>query len=181
MRLTLKLFDERKDEIDFYFSVIAEAEKGTEHIKTADNKQLVKIMKSNLILMLYNLIEACIVSGMMQIYERIKDDGCTYNLAISEIKNIWSNYRIDEIYGPSSGRSVYEERVQQIIQDVISGSPLILSRSALGISGNLNAKNIKELCDRHRIRYRLSTKGEQLNTVRNKRNDLAHGDSSFSN
>ena len=76
---------------------------------------------------------------------------------------------------------VYEERVQQIIQDVISGSPLILSRSALGISGNLNAKNIKELCDRHRIRYRLSTKGEQLNTVRNKRNDLAHGDSSFSN
>ncbi len=181
MRLTLKLFDERKDEIDFYFSVIAEAEKGTEHIKTADNIQLVKIMKSNLILMLYNLIEACIVSGMMQIYERIKDDGCTYNLAISEIKNIWSNYRIDEIYGPSSGRSVYEERVQQIIQDVISGSPLILSRSALGISGNLNAKNIKELCDRHRIRYRLSTKGEQLNTVRNKRNDLAHGDSSFGN
>ena len=31
-------------------------------------------MKSNLLLMLYNLVEACVVSGMMEIYEDLKND-----------------------------------------------------------------------------------------------------------
>ena len=56
----------------------------------------------------------------------------------------------------------------------------MLSRDALGISGNLNAKKIKEICDRHRIRYRLETRGESLERVKLERNNLAHGDVSFS-
>ena len=137
-------------------------------------------MKSNLLLMLYNLVEACVVSGMMEIYEDLKNDGCSYSSVISEIQNIWAKYEINEIYGPTTERTAYENRVQRIIQNITTESPIILPRDALGVSGNLNAKKIKELCDRHRIRYRLETRGESLERVKLERNNLAHGDVSFS-
>ena len=54
------------------------------------------------------------------------------------------------------------------------------AKDALGISGNLNAKKIKEICDKHKIRYRLATSGASLERVKRERNSLAHGDVSFS-
>lgn len=180
MQNTLGIFEDRKEEINFYYSIMIEIESADGHIETIDNNRLVKIMKSNLLLMLYNLVEACVVSGMMEIYEELKNDGCSYNSVISEIQNIWAKNEINEIYGPTTERIAYENRVQRIIQNITSESPIILSRDALGVSGNLNAKKIKEICDRHRIRYRLETRGELLERVKLERNNLAHGDVSFS-
>lgn len=180
MQNTLGIFEDRKEEINFYYSIMIEIESADGHIETIDNNRLVKIMKSNLLLMLYNLVEACVVSGMMEIYEDLKNDGCSYNSVISEIQNIWAKNEINEIYGPTTERIAYENRVQKIIQNITSESPIILSRDALGVSGNLNAKKIKEICDRHRIRYRLETRGELLERVKLERNNLAHGDVSFS-
>ena len=180
MQNTLGIFEDRKEEINFYYSIMIEIESADGHIETIDNNRLVKIMKSNLLLMLYKLVEACVVSGMMEIYEDLKNDGCSYNSVISEIQNIWAKNEINEIYGPTTERIAYENRVQRIIQNITSESPIILSRDALGVSGNLNAKKIKEICDRHRIRYRLETRGELLERVKLERNNLAHGDVSFS-
>lgn len=180
MQNTLGIFEDRKEEINFYYSIMIEIESTDGHIETIDNNRLVKIMKSNLLLMLYNLVEACVVSGIMEIYEDLKNDGCSYNSVISEIQNIWAKNEINEIYGPTTERIAYENRVQRIIQNITSESPIILSRDALGVSGNLNAKKIKEICDRHRIRYRLETRGELLERVKLERNNLAHGDVSFS-
>lgn len=180
MQNTLGIFEDRKEEINFYYSIMIEIESADGHIETIDNNRLVKIMKSNLLLMLYNLVEACVVSGIMEIYEDLKNDGCSYNSVISEIQNIWAKNEINEIYGPTTERIAYENRVQRIIQNITSESPIILSRDALGVSGNLNAKKIKEICDRHRIRYRLETRGELLERVKLERNNLAHGDVSFS-
>lgn len=180
MQNTLGIFEDRKEEINFYYSIMIEIESDEGHIETIDNNRLVKIMKSNLLLMLYNLVEACVVSGMMEIYEDLKNDGCSYSSVISEIQNIWAKYEINEIYDPTTERTAYENRVQRIIQNITTESPIILPRDALGVSGNLNAKKIKELCDRHRIRYRLETRGESLERVKLERNNLAHGDVSFS-
>lgn len=180
MQNTLGIFDDRKVEINFYFSIMTDIESANSNIITIDNNKLVKIMKSNFLLMLYNLVEACIVSGMMEIYDDLKNNGCSYNSVISEIQDIWAKHQINEIYGPTTERVAYESRVKRIIQNITSESPIILSRDALGISGNLNAKKIKEICDSHRIRYRLSTQGESLERVKLERNNLAHGNVSFS-
>ena len=180
MQNTLGIFEDRREEINFYYSIMNEIESADGRIETIDNNRLIKIMKSNMLLMLYNLVEACVVSGMMEIYERLKNDGCSYGSVICEIQNIWAKQEINEIYGPTTERSAYENRVQRIIQNITSESPILLSRDALGISGNLNAKKIKEICDRHRIRYHLETRGESLERVKLERNNLAHGDVSFS-
>ena len=180
MQNTLSIFDDRKQEIDFYFSVMIEIDNGNPNIHTIDNTRFYKIMKSNFLLMLYNLVEACIVSGMMEIYEDLKNDNCSYNQLIREIQEIWYKYKINEIYGPATERIAYENRVQQIIENITTNAPIILAKDALGISGNLNAKKIKEICDKHKIRYRLATSGASLERVKRERNSLAHGDVSFS-
>jgi len=180
MQNTIGIYEDRKEEINFYFSVMVDIDRNDDNIKTIDNRKFFKIMKSNFLLMLYNLVEACVVSGMMEIYENVKNDGCSYDSVIKEIQLIWSNYKINEIYGPVTERSAYENRVQQIIKNITTNSPIILSKDALGISGNLDAKKIREICDKHKIRYQLQTKGESLQRVKRVRNDLAHGGVSFS-
>lgn len=180
MQNTLGIYEDRKEEINFYFSIMVEMDANSRNIKTINNHKFYKIMKSNFLLMLYNLVEACIVSGMMEIYENLKNDGCSYNSVIKEIQILWSNYKINEIYGPATERSAYENRVQQIIESIITNSPIVLTKDTLGISGNLDAKKIKAICDKHRIRYTLQNKGSSLEIVKRVRNDLAHGDVSFS-
>lgn len=180
MQNTIDIYEDRKQEINFYYSIMVDIDADSQDIKTKDNHRFFKIMKSNFLLMLYNLVEACIVSGMMEIYDDLKNDACSYNSLIKEIQIIWSNYMINEIYGPATGRSAYENRVQKIIEDIISNNPVILKKEALGISGNLDARIIKDICDKHRIRYTLQNKGASLEKVKMSRNDLAHGYASFS-
>lgn len=180
MKNTFETFNERKEEIEFYFSIMQKFDNGISDIDTIKNRQFYKIMKSNFLLMLYNLVESCIVSGMLEIYEDLKNDGCSYNQVIYEIKEIWRKNQVDKIYRSSSGSSICDNKVKKIIHKIITNAPITLSKDALRISGNLNARKIKELCDNHRIRYRLKTSGESLEIIKTMRNKLAHGDESFS-
>ncbi|MFZ3130605.1 MAG: MAE_28990/MAE_18760 family HEPN-like nuclease [Desulfosporosinus sp.] len=179
MNNTFVLYEDRKNEIEFYYSIMIEIDNVSEKIQTIDNGRFLRILKSNLLLMLYNLIEACVVSGMMEIYEKLKNSGSSYDDLIREIRFIWSKSEIGKVYSNQAGRSAYEERVQSIIDHVITNQPIILSKEALGISGNLDARVIKRLCDKHRIRYVASDDDGCLKIVKDKRNNLAHGDESF--
>lgn len=179
MTNTFALFDDRVRELEFYFSVMTEINENISTIETLDNRRLFRILKSNFLLMLYNLVEACVVSGMLEIYESVKNSGKGYSDLIEEIRVLWSNYEIGKLYTNNVDRQVYETRVQSIIERVLSGQPIVLYRDALGISGNLDARIIKKLCDRHRIRYAASDDDECLTIVKRKRNNLAHGDESF--
>lgn len=173
------LYDDRKQEIEFYYSLMIDIEQNNGKITTVDNARFLRILKSNFLLMLYNLVEACVISGMMEIYEKLKNNGYNYNELIDEIRILWSNRRISQIYASAGGRATYENAVQKIINQVIDNQPILLDRQTLPVGGNLDARMIKELCDKHRIRYVASDKDGCLRTVKTKRNNLAHGDESF--
>ena len=179
MNNTIALFEDRKAEIEFYYSILIDMENNNGRIQTIDNSKFFRIMKSNFLLMLYNLIEACIVSGMMEIYENLSQSQSGYNDLIEEIQRLWSNHRIGEIYKSSGVRSAYESAVHDIITQVITDEPIFLNRAVLDISGNLDARRIKDLCDKHRIRYVAADNDGCLRIVKEKRQNLAHGDESF--
>ncbi|GMO31007.1 MAG: hypothetical protein Ta2B_12030 [Termitinemataceae bacterium] len=179
MDKTLSLFENRKTEINFYFSTLNTFSGDTKKMQTCDNEQFLRILKSNFILMLYNLVEACIVSGLLEIYESLKNSFSEYTALVDELQTIWSNHKIGEIYSGKSGKSAYENKVKEIIKQVVTNQPIILTRETLKISGNLDARKIKSLCDKHRIRYTVSDDKGYLKTVKDKRNSLAHGDESF--
>lgn len=178
---THTVFDDRKQEIEFYYSIMIDIDDETKQtVNTVDNQRFFRIMKSNFILMLYNLVEATFTTGMLEIYDKLKHENCSYNAVIEEIQNIWRDFKVKEIYKPESGLTTYTNRVRNIVLDITQNTPVILSKGMLGISGNLNAKRIKDICDKHRIRYNVTDDRLILDTVKNKRNSLAHGSESFS-
>lgn len=176
-----EVYNDRKNEIEFYFSVMLEVEDDSKNtINTIDNQRFFRIMKSNFLLMLYNLVEATFTTGMMELYDQVASEGCSYNSVIDELQEIWRNSKVKEVYKASSGLTTYTNRVKAIVEDITQNTPLILRKGMLGVNGNLNAKLIKEICDNHRIRYRVSDDKYALEKVKQKRNALAHGDESFS-
>ncbi len=175
-------FTERKEEIDFYYSILVEMDKGNKDvINTSNNALFFKIMKSNFILMLYNMVESTVITGMMEIFSQVNSSNCTYSSVIDEIKTVWRDYEVKKVYAQTSGIKSYTERVKRIVDDITNDSTLELVKEMMAINGNLNAKKITDLCDEYRIRYRASDKKLYLEQIRKKRNALAHGDESFSN
>lgn len=175
------VLDDRKGEIEFYYSVMEDIDRDSDNmLHTADKQRFFRIMKSNFLLMLYNLVEATFTTGMLEIYDQVKADGSPYANVIDEIQNIWRDYKVKEVHKPDSKLSTYTNRVQNIVLDITQNTPLILSKSMIGVDGNLNAEKIKKICDKHKIRYRVVDDQLALEKVRKKRNALAHGDESFS-
>lgn len=182
MNETLNIFDERKREIEFYYSVLVDIDTGVKKaIDTIDDKLFFRIMKSNFLLMLYNIVEATVTTGMLEIYEHLKNDECTYSSLITALQNMWRDYKIKEVYDSSYELKAYTKRVKTIVDNIIDETPLIFNKNMLNINGNLNAKRIKNICDKHCIRYTVIDDDMKLENIRRKRNSLAHGDESFSN
>lgn len=179
---TNEIFEERKCEIEFYYSVLVEMDNGNKNIvNTINNPLFFRILKSNFLLMLYNIVEATVNTGMLEIYEKLKNERCAYSDLIKELQNMWRDYKVKEVYSSSSELKAYTNKVESIVENIIEGTPLIFSKEMLNINGNLNAKKIKNICDKHCIRYRVIDDKMKLEEVRRKRNALAHGDESFSN
>ncbi len=177
----INIFEERKQEIEFYYSVLLDIENGNSNtINTIDNRLFFRIMKSNFLLMLYNIVEATISTGIVEIYEQLKTDECKYTSLISELQKLWRDYKVKEIFNSSSQLKAYTNRVEMIVNDILSENTITFNKYMLNINGNLNAKRIKDICDDHRIRYTVIDDEQKLDKVRRLRNSLAHGDESFS-
>ena len=94
MTLTNEVFEDRKSEIEFYYSVMVEIDDESRNvINTIDNTRFFRIMKSNFLLMLYNLVEATFTTGMLEIYEQLQNDHCSYQNVIDEIQKLWRDFK----------------------------------------------------------------------------------------
>ena len=181
MDRTLTRFEERKAEVEFYFSVLTEILKPDSTVQVVDNHRFGRMLKSNFLLMLYNLIESCIRSGFEEIYEAVESEGIPYKELSDALRDIWSSYEISKAVQETATKRTYSKRVKEIINHVISQTPLVLPKDALDICGNLDAKQIRELLQSHNIIFLDTNAGEKhrILLVKAKRNSLAHGDESF--
>ena len=71
----------------------------------------------------------------------------------------------------------------QLIDHVMNKLVIELDEEALPISGNLDARQIRDLCSSHGIAHTTPQNakgGRALLTVKDQRNALSHGDLSFS-
>lgn len=109
MNRTIMLFEERKTEIEFYYSILKDLDSSNGKINTIDNARFERILKSNFLLMLYNLIEACITTGFIEIYEAIEIHGNTYVDLITEFQRIWSDYRVSEPSENTANQGTYKK------------------------------------------------------------------------
>lgn len=185
MQATIDIFDERVSEIDLYYSALEQLYL----LKiTSDSSEkyleddFLKILKSNALLMIYNLVESTIMGGIIEIYSAFSQHGITYRMVRKEIQDIWFSFKFNQVYDKNAHYHSYRDKASEIITSILSGDTLTLDRKAADISGNLDADKIRIVCQEHGISFNLDSKcrgGVVLSDVKNKRNNLAHGTISF--
>ena len=174
-------FQERLDEINLYFAFLENvilrdgkllyADGSSENIDTT----LIKTLRANGFLLIYNLVESCVKRAIEEIYISMRRDGIEYDNIKEGIRKEIINY----LRSGKTGTEDFVSSVNNIAQDIIGHC---FSAETL-FSGNVDAKKIREIAKKYGFSTRTNTlrtkSGEKLLTVKRRRNDLAHGVYSF--
>jgi hypothetical protein len=152
MQATIDTFNERVAEIELYYSAIDDlylskisANNGEKYLEG----DFLKILKSNALLMVYNLVESTVMGGIMEIYDTLFQHGITYRMVRREIQNIWFSFKFNQVYDKNAHYNSYRDKAAEIITSILSDDTLTLDRKATDISGNLDAEKIRQICRDH--------------------------------
>ena len=178
-------FNKRKEEVNEYFSFLEKLNNDNiklNYIKENTTEEFIistklhNIFIANTFLLLYNLVESTIRNSIVTIYNKIQDDEITYNNLSEEIKKIWlrKNGKKFSIY---SSDNKIEVNLKKIIKDIINNEIIRLTKSDIHISGNIDAKEIRNLADK--FGFESPNNGRNLEDIKDKRNRLSHGEHTF--
>ncbi len=161
------------------------------------DSELIKIQKSNTILLLYNLIEGTISSVLNEYFGTINRENLNYSNYKTEIKQIWIKYKHRSFSVSEKKEIAYiVNTIDGIINEVIDIVPKTIKDNELGsrliynydayvaetlsndISGNLDARKIKDLFQTYGL-PEITRGCNPMLKVKNKRNSLAHGNETF--
>ena len=182
-------FEKRIEEINIYFQLLITIDKGDCHIhcKTIDGTEkiesidieLIKILKANGFLLLYNLIEATIRKSLEAIFSAIQLENLTFQQLSDKLIKLW----INQIALPLKEGidAVTYDKIRGLLEDVaksiIDNQIMQLETECVRISGNIDARSIREIATK--IGFEQSKDGSLLETIKKKRNHLAHGEFTF--
>ncbi|NLQ24515.1 hypothetical protein HGO26_16720 [Shewanella sp. S-1] len=194
MDLEMEDFESRVNEIELYFQFMEQITAtnacigdlyDVEFEKIKIDSEVKKIFKANLFLLLYNLIESSFKSALVKLIQDINGSNSKYGMLIPEIRKIWFQDKtkfFSEKTPRISGKTVNKlEYYFPIVDDIFEFVLSIPEKPE--ISGNLDGQSIRKLLEKYGILSEeiKSLKSEKLVKVKSNRNDLAHGDISFSN
>lgn len=185
MRTVLSDFEKKVTEIELYFQLIENIlEKGavlyfsgkkTHKYKNVD-PELQKVLKANVFLLLYNLVESAVKQSMTEIHDVITSRSAKYGDVVSEIRMIWIKNHYKN-FSDVAEKNIYSY-ISNIANDVIELS----FDSDKTISGNIDAQKVQGLAKKFGFSSKThytTRNGSRLHTVKTKRNTLAHGNQSF--
>lgn len=171
MRL-LDEFYERKSEVTSYLQALKLAERllNPKTRKNRDHQE--RIFRSGALLILYNLIEASARNGIKSIYDEIKIEAINFE----ELNHNIQHRILKDFKSQGSSKHIHSDLARELIQRSFVEKKLF--------SGNVNSEEIgnqaRDFGFNHQTEYNITNHGSELETVRLLRNDLAHGNKSFS-
>lgn len=184
MKTTRAEYTKRLNEVTLYFETIKLLDNGECSIICKDinggttekiiDGELAKIMKANGFLLLYNLIEATIRNSISAILNSISTDKLTFKLLSDNLKKLWINQEINK----TKDISKFKEKVSELSEKILNDKLLEFSNECVNISGNIDAQRIREIAKK--FGYLEPKDGRGLQTIKDKRNQLAHGEFTFS-
>ena len=186
MDIVISEFEEKANEIDEYFSFVQRTTYLRGFSSATDTIQIPQtvhnILKSNLFLLLYNLVESSFKKSLESICLNITNDEITYIRVIPEIRKIWinkqyKNFESTCVIPREMQKSEFlMNKINNIAQDIIN------IEFDNELSGNVTTKQIKDLTTEYGLQSDeiLEKEANSLFIIKNKRNNLAHGNESFS-
>ena len=193
MKDFIKEFNRRVAEIQKYFELVDRIEQlgafSTNSITFPSGEYIVdsdlqKILKSHCYLLLYNLVESSIRNGITAIHDVILTYQLTYKDLSPKIKRLWLlNDKSKSFRDSYIKKDTVADNLQELIKSVLDDEMVSLDPSNIPISGNLDAKTIKELIDMYGFFGNLGVPSKEIDDILNFvvkiRCDLAHGNVSF--
>lgn len=145
---------------------------------------LTSTLKSNMFLLLYNLVESTITKCLVEIHNSICDENCTYIQLSSEIQNLFTSH----YYKSLSNGNISDENtllhIRTMIHTLVFNEKFSLTFNDLtkyktgnNFSGNLDAREIRKIAKKYGVTFEESC--EETKTLKEFRNKLAHGEISF--
>lgn len=193
-------FDKRKAEINKYFEFLEKLDKDMPKISYSElgitktskiDLELIRILKANGFLLIYNLVEASCRNSIWEILTAIKKKKLSFKRLSEEVQDLWIKQKIKNLREASNStlKKNFQELAEEIINNSIIEFKVALEKLEAGetnvfdISGNIDAKKIREIaiiCGFNskvgKVRERA---GVCLETIKINRNLLAHGRKTF--
>jgi hypothetical protein len=186
----LAKFEERAAEVDEYLALLelVSLPGAMMHVPGKRPKEVsstaLKTMKAASFLMLYNLVESSIRDSMSVLYETMNTRNRELSYFGDFVRKLWIQQRFRDLDPLSSNQTSYRGLIESMVSEALTSAPVSLDPDKLPISGNLDARKIRELFGEHNIPSRAhyrSFQGAELKTIKDRRNSLAHGTESFAN
>lgn len=137
------------------------------------DEELSKILKANGFILLYNLLEATVRNSIKAIGNVIESEGIKYQDFSENLKKLWINHSFKSV----DAQRIKHETIGPILDQIVNNEFLRLEEDAISFSGNIDAQKIREIAKR--IGYKAPKDGRELVTIKEKRNQLAHGEKTF--
>lgn len=186
-----RLFEERVSEVELYFKFLRQILDSDVQLyfprKKSWNRRPVdpdtgRILKATAFLVLYNLVEATARSVIRGIHEACDTKTVNFGDAREELRKLWVRSRLQHLAKSGGIHSSYLQVAEEIADAVLANHGLGLTDDAIAIGGNLDARKLRELCKRYGMGQAFGSaqrSAEKLQTVKERRNQLAHGLESF--
>ncbi|MSU59968.1 MAG: hypothetical protein EXS35_17665 [Pedosphaera sp.] len=171
-------FQTRSKEVEGYFhfvlrlakqEVALQANEGSAGYSSHEHEELLKTFKATCYLLLYNLVESTMRNAIEAIFDELQSKQASYDDCREELRReILKNFKkrdMDRLL----------PKLLSLARDVVHET---FERSET-FSGNLDARTIKLTAKRFGFTEPAGNKFWMLQTVKDVRNDLAHGVKSF--
>ena len=158
-----------------YNDRLEEANKLLEHIESISGVVETSILKSSYTLLLYNNLEATVSSVISHVHDIASE--CNYSELSEELRHLYANYYHFDIKKSS---------VKSNIDLTISGDSTFpvfseYCKKVTVFSGNIDFRSLNKILTSYGIAKIViwSQNSDNILTIKNKRNKLAHGEESF--
>ena len=143
---------------------------------------LINILKSNVSLMIYNIIEYTVTNLIDSIYDEIRINHLSYIDVNDSIRSLWRKTILKSVNDPNANFSTFLKKNEEIISAILSNNELNMYAKNTLPGGNLDGNSIKETFESHGIQVRTNSRNYRpdiLIGIKENRNNLAHGSVSF--
>lgn len=145
-------------------------------------QSLINILKSNVSLMIYNIIEYTVANLIDSIYDEIRMHHLSYVDVNESIRALWRKTILKSVNDPNANFNTFLRKNEEIISKILNNNALNMdSRNTLP-GGNLDGISIRETFESHGIQVQTNSQNYRpdiLTGIKDNRNNLAHGSVSF--
>lgn len=187
-------FRDRVTEVDHYFKLLdafnahvvsgsANWRDGKRRLpKVLSDDLTLKMLKATSFLMLYNLTEATVRDAVEAIWAEVRNAEATPLELAPALQEVWvsAEFRRKDLF--SAAPSVFRELAVDILNGITNGVVPHVSFKNVMPGGNIGNASIKSMCRAHGVSFTApkgTRDGSDLETVKGRRNVLAHGEQSF--